>query len=127
MDNVDVNGVQILSELKDGKEHPDPTPMAPPVGMERELTMNERIRMMVRNAVSEHAASKDMETFEEADDFDIPDDPVDPRTPYEAVFDPAPEVQAKAPGKGVEPPSDGPPAPPKEKPADASPAAPPAE
>jgi hypothetical protein len=45
---------------------------------------------MIRQEVSRAAEELGDETFEEADDFDIEDDPVDPRTPYEAVFNPRP-------------------------------------
>lgn len=72
-----------------GHELPDPTPVAPPVGYIKQPSMIEQVRNMVR---SEHlrlaALEAGQETFEEADDFDIPDDPVDPHTRYEAVFDP---------------------------------------
>ena len=43
---------------------------------------------MVRFQISEEAASRGLETFEEANDFDISDDPVEPHTPYEEDFDP---------------------------------------
>lgn len=92
MPNVDIDGVQVNAELRDGKEYGDPVPMAPPVGMSRPLTLAEQIRSMVRRELSDAAHSQGFETFEEADDFDIDDDPLDPHTPYEAVFDPPPPV-----------------------------------
>lgn len=71
-----------------GREIPDPVPMAPPVGYQRQPSLTERIRDMVR---SEHlriaALEAGQETFEEADDFEVGDD-LDPSTPYEEVFDP---------------------------------------
>lgn len=71
-----------------GRERPDPIPMAPPVGYQRQPSITERIREMVR---SEHlrlaALQAGQETFEEADDFDTGED-LDPHTPYEEVFDP---------------------------------------
>lgn len=67
----------------------DPTPMAPPVGYTRHVPLHLQIREMVRSeALRQAAESADMETFEEADDFDIPDDPVEPGSPYENDFDP---------------------------------------
>nr|QJB20745.1 MAG: hypothetical protein [Microvirus sp.] len=92
-DNVDVDGIQVRAMLDDrGRELGDPVPMAPPVGLTRSPSLAEQIRSMVRREMSDAAANHGMETFEEADDFDIDDDPLDPHTPYEAVFDPQPEL-----------------------------------
>lgn len=104
----DEDGVQVASGIgKDGKEYPDPVPMAPPIGYQAPPDLMTLIRQMIRaEEFKRLAAQEDFETFEESDDFDIEDDPLDPHTPYEAVFDPAP-------------PSDGPQVP-------ASPPAPPA-
>jgi len=63
-------------------------PMAPPVGYVQQPSMIEIVRQQIR---SEHlrlqALQAGMETFEEADDFDVEDD-FDPSTPYEETFDP---------------------------------------
>lgn len=72
---------------KDGREKPDPTPIAPPIGYIKQPTMVENIRAMVRREMSDAAAAQGMETFEEADDFEVGDD-YDPRSPYEELFDP---------------------------------------
>lgn len=83
-----------------GREILDPTPMAPPVGYKRQPSLSEQIREMVRSErLAMEAASAGFETLEEADDFDIPDDPIDPRTPYEAHFDPLPEMAPPPPAK----------------------------
>lgn len=67
----------------------DSTPVAPPVGYQRSVPLHLQIREMVRSeALRQAAESADMETFEEADDFDIEDDPIDPKSPYENDFDP---------------------------------------
>lgn len=66
----------------------DPTPMAIPAGFKRPPTLAEQVQRLVRGALSQAAAEKGLETFEEANDFDIPDDPVDPSTPFEEFFDP---------------------------------------
>lgn len=72
-----------------GKEVPDPTPIAPPVGYKRQPTLVEQIRAMVRSErLAAEVSEAGYETFEEADDFDVPDDPVDPSTPYEVGFEP---------------------------------------
>lgn len=71
-----------------GRELPDPVPMAPPVGYQRQPTLTERIREMVRGEhVRLAALQAGQETFEEADDFEVGDD-FDPTSPYEEVFDP---------------------------------------
>ncbi|AZL82718.1 hypothetical protein [Apis mellifera associated microvirus 38] len=81
-------GEIITTHDKFGQELPDPTPMAPPVGYVRQPSLAEQIRNMVR---SQHLAmvaeSQGFETFEEADDLDIPDD-VDPSSPWEEVYEP---------------------------------------
>lgn len=70
-----------------GRELPDPTPIAPPIGYKRNPTIAEQIRDMVRSEQLRQAAEQSgMETFEEADDFYVEDD-FDPTNPYEANFD----------------------------------------
>lgn len=69
-----------------GQEVLDPTPVAIPV--KKRPTQGERLREIIRSeALSRELASQGVETFDEADDFEIEDDPVDPQTPYEEVFD----------------------------------------
>lgn len=70
------------------REKPDPLPVSPPLGYKKTPSLSEQIRDMVRSEKLRQAAEEaGVETFEEADDFDIPDDPVDPSTPYEADFE----------------------------------------
>lgn len=82
-------GEQIRAFLsEDGrKEIGDPVPVAPPVGMTRPMTTEERFRRIIR---SEHLAriaeAQGADTFEEAEDFDVEDDPVPPLTPYEEAL-----------------------------------------
>lgn len=74
----------------DGRyEKVDPRPMSLPIGMERPETLQEKMRRLVRDEVFNSRLAQDgVETFEEADNFDVPDDPIDPTTPYEENFDP---------------------------------------
>lgn len=65
-----------------GKEVLDPTPVAVPAGMGRPESLQETIRRLVRNEVSQVAQKYEMETFEEASDFDV-DDEDDYLSPYE--------------------------------------------
>lgn len=71
-----------------GREVVSDLPMAPPVGYKKSPSLHEQIRDMVRSEkLRMEAEAAGMESFEEADDFDIPDDPIDPSTPYEADFE----------------------------------------
>lgn len=70
-----------------GRELPDQTPVARPVNFRPPPSMQELIRQYVRTELSRQADLAGDETFEEADDFDIPDDPPDPSSPWELNFD----------------------------------------
>lgn len=73
---------------KKRREKPDPVPVAPPLGYKKTPSLSEQIRDMVRSEkLAADLAAKGVETFEEADDFNIPDDPIDPSSPYEADFE----------------------------------------
>lgn len=101
----DADGVQVHSGQDQlGRELPDPVPMAPPVGYRAPPTLADMIRRMVRSeAMLMASEAEEFDTFEEAEDFDIEDDPVDPRTPYEAVFDPPqPAADAAKPKEGTD-------------------------
>lgn len=65
----------------------DSTPMAVPVGLRKPESMDERIRRIVSHSHQKALSDAGYETFEEADDFDIADDPVDALTPWEQDFD----------------------------------------
>lgn len=71
-----------------GREVVDGIPLAPPVGYRAEMSQSERIRQMIQ---SEHlrmaAEMQGMESFQQADDFNVDDD-YDPSSPYEDQFDP---------------------------------------
>lgn len=56
-----------------GEWVPDPTPIEIPIGLKRPPSMNERIKEMVRGALSQSAVNAGRESFEEANDFSIPD------------------------------------------------------
>lgn len=71
-----------------GREIPDPTPVTIPAGFKRPETLAEQVQRLVRTHISREAAERGFETFDEANDFDVDDDPVDPSTPYETFFDP---------------------------------------
>lgn len=82
----------MLQKLKfldeQGREIPDPKPVAIPAGFRVPESLEARIARLIRKDISDKAAMQGMETFEEAEDFDIEDDMFDPSSPYEEVFDP---------------------------------------
>lgn len=73
-----------------GQEVPDPTIIDPPLGYIQQPDLMELMRRMIRTEMAQAIDQTQFETFEEADDFDIDDDPVDYSSPYEEYFDPAP-------------------------------------
>lgn len=77
--------VPVLSA--EGAELPDPTPMAPPVGFRPSPPLHERIRAMVQDFYMQQQQRDQVESPEEADDFDV-DEEMDPSAPYEYNFEP---------------------------------------
>lgn len=74
----------------DGTPILDPVPVAPPIGYKKQPSMVEIVRDMVRGEKLRQAAEEmGAESFEEADDFDIPDDPVQLRSEWENDFEPS--------------------------------------
>ena len=74
----------------DGTPILDPTPIAPPIGYKKQPSMVEIVRDMVRGEqLKALAEANNLETFEEADDFDIEDDPVQLRSQWENDFEPS--------------------------------------
>lgn len=72
-----------------GEFIPDGTPMAPPVGYKPQPSMVEVIRDMVRNErLQADLDAAGLETFEEADDFEVGDDGEDLKSGFENDFDP---------------------------------------
>lgn len=68
----DANGGEVLN----------PTPMQPPLNYKKQPSLLETVREQVR-AAAMLQLNMEPETEEEADDFDIPDDPVDPHSRWE--------------------------------------------
>lgn len=80
------NGRSLLNS--DGSETPDPRPMALPVGFERPESIQDLIRRLVTDrAIRDQLEASGVESFDEADDFEVEDDfPM--ASPYEETFDP---------------------------------------
>lgn len=65
-----------------GREIPDTRPVAVPHNWDRPLSLHEEIKRFVRIELSRTAEMQGQESFEEADDFDVDEEP-DPLSPYE--------------------------------------------
>lgn len=75
-----------------GRELPNPTPMAPPIGYKKSLSIAEQMRQMIRMA-SYEASTAGAETEEEANDFDVGED-MEPHSPWENDFEIDPALEA---------------------------------
>lgn len=74
---------------KDGKPILDPVPIAPPIGYKKHPSMVEIVRDMVRSErLAQAAHEAGHESFEEAEDFSVEDDPEQLRSPFENEHDP---------------------------------------
>lgn len=72
-----------------GREIPDPQPIAIPAGYKLPESLSDQIRRLIRSEqFSKMVNDQGFDTFEEAEDFEIDDDMWDPSSPYEEVFDP---------------------------------------
>lgn len=97
------SNVGLLDTL--GREIVDGRPMSPPLGYKKTPSISEQIREMVRSHALEQALASGVETFAEADDFEVGDD-LDPSSPYEEYFDPGTvaEFQARMAAEAALPP-----------------------
>lgn len=91
-----MRGPTVGSAVHVGREEiVNPVPVAPPVGFRRQPSMVDIVRDMVRSErLRQEVQAAGMETFEEADDFDVGDD-FDPSSPYEVDFDPVPASELR--------------------------------
>lgn len=85
----DADGVQVSSSIgADGKEYPDPMPMSAPLGYEPPVPLMDMMRMMIERLREPKNDFDITESEEEANDFEVEEELVEPLTPYEAVFVP---------------------------------------
>lgn len=93
---------RLVNQLENGIEVPDPEPAFIPTGLAKQEGIQQMIRRMIRTEASLHAQSEGMETFEEADDFDVGDDDM-PHSQYEFEedFDPLPDPLSQQPTEGA--------------------------
>lgn len=79
---LDENGHEIVSNI----------PKEPPLNYVKQPSMVDIVRSQIRSEMlRREVEAAGVETFEEADDFNVEDDPADPSTPFEENFDPPPE------------------------------------
>lgn len=72
----------------DGRQVPDPVPLAPPIGYKKQASMVEIVRDMVRSERAQQALrDAGFETLEESDDFDVGDEPEHLVSGYENDLD----------------------------------------
>lgn len=71
-----------------GHEILDDKPMSIPAGFKKPENLAETIQRLVRRGLSDAAAAQGLETFEDSEDFNVPDETFDPSTPYETFHDP---------------------------------------
>lgn len=81
-----------------GRELPDDTPVEVPLNWKRPPSLREMIQQHIRTEMSLTAQGEGMETFEEADDFEVDEDP-DPLSQYELreMAEERPKPPAEAP------------------------------
>lgn len=85
----------LISE--DGLELLNPNPLVVDIGPKR-LTLQDQIRRILKHEISKSAYKEGLETFEEANDFDVPDEDPEPLSGFEyeeMVPDSAPAEKVK--------------------------------
>lgn len=92
-----------------GREINNPKPRVVHTGLRPQLSLQDQIRRVLRQEVSMMAQEQDFETYDEANDFDIPDDAPSRVSQYEIMEDERPVTKAPS----VEPGAEDPPQPPK--------------
>lgn len=84
-----------------GQEVPDTTPVEAPIHFSRPLTLAQQMQRMIRTELSKQAVDDGQESFEEADDFDVDEDP-DPLSQYEQIIGVAPNDNQFGPAPGLD-------------------------
>lgn len=85
----EVEGIVTPYLDKNGHEVLDPTPMAPPVGYVSRPSLVEQLRDMIQGERMRRTAElREMDTFEEADDFEVEDEVMPLDTGYQNEMDP---------------------------------------
>lgn len=69
-----------------GQQIPDQTPIEVPLGFQKPETIEQKMQRLIRTEISARAEEHGMESFEEADDFDVPDDEDDNMDLWESQY-----------------------------------------
>lgn len=88
-------GEALLDER--GREICDPDPIAVPGGLRKPETLKEQIQRILRIEVSKQALDQGYESFNESQDFDVPDEEGDPLISAYVMED---EIPKEMPGGG---------------------------
>lgn len=76
-------------EKKKGYEYLDPVPKSASLGFKKPPTLQEMIKQMVQSENWRRAMDQQgMETFEEAEDFEVDDEELPIKSPWELQYDP---------------------------------------
>lgn len=101
----DADGVQASSGIgSNGKEYPDPVPLAAPLGYEPPLGLVDMMNLFIRRSREKDNDFEIEETEEEANDFEIENEDIEVVTEYEKVFMPKPAPVASVVASTVVPP-----------------------
>lgn len=68
---------------KNGKELPDSKPMVVPIDLRKPETIQQQVARLVTLKMIQTQSNVGKESFDDANDFNIDDDPVEPNTPWE--------------------------------------------
>lgn len=72
-----------------GEELPDPTPVEVPAGFKKPESLTEQIRRLIRTEFSKEAVAEGKESWEDANDFDVPEEDAEMHpTEYEVEMQP---------------------------------------
>lgn len=78
---------EVINVLENGRETLDQTPVSYPLHFERPEPLHIRIRRMIIEQMMESRSYDEVESFEEADDFSVPDNDPFESSPYEMEDD----------------------------------------
>lgn len=78
--------------LDDGRELPNPIPIAPPIGFRAEPSIIDLINQQIANRAILLAGELEVDSPEDMEDFDLDDEPPEPRSVYELMPEEYPDL-----------------------------------
>lgn len=109
----ELKGLSLSLLDEDGHEVPSPKTMFLP-GATEPLSIKEQIQRLMRAELSRQMAAQGQETFEEANDFDVPDEDPEPMSNYLLTEDEIPVMKEEVSVESSDNPEDSPEEQPKE-------------